>query len=161
MLALILASTLAAAGSCQERCATDSSRCYSSCNGGGQCTHHCDSRSIDCNALCAKDEKKQENAAKRKDMPCPSSGPGKPSRPCTEAELKPYKDALNSKEVKRTLCKDKKGQLTPCNPELREKEKEMLQIVKKDGICRDDQGIPHPCPGTAEKLQKAGRRMSH
>ena len=53
MLLVILAATLSVA-SCEQRCASEADRCYANCQSSTKCSHHCDGRSADCNALATR-----------------------------------------------------------------------------------------------------------
>jgi hypothetical protein len=160
MLALIVAQTLLMSGSCQERCAADTNRCYSGCGSSKSCNHHCDDRATDCGAQCAKGQANAEAAtkAKRPEMPCDvrpnRSGNRTEYHPCSESEAKMFKDALNSPEAKKALkCKNAKGQPMPCKDDMA-KEKEIVKDVGRDGLCADANGTPRVCADAQKKVEK-------
>ena len=160
MLVVIVAATLSVSASCEQRCASDADRCYSNCRSSAKCSRTCEGRSVDCNARCSKAGAKAEAKADAQSagIPC-GVRKGKDGsnqiRPCTDAESKLYRDALNSPEAQKALkCRDEQGLPTPCKADL-EKSEEVVKAVGSDGICRDASGRPQLCPEAQQRVEKS------
>jgi hypothetical protein len=158
MLGLIIANLILATANCQQRCAADSNRCYSSCRGSTTCTNRCGDRASDCNAGCSKEKAKAEAAAKEPGgMPCGAkfspNGGKEELRPCSEAEAKVFKEAFAAQQLRSALkCRNDKGQPIPCKEDV-EKSEELMKDVGENGTCKDERGNPKLCPEDQKKVE--------